>query len=139
MNTPFRVVLEVVLANVHRRSMQRFLTGVSKAVIDGNGWKKLANPTVSRGKTAWPKLPAEQARYGIRYDYDGEIEIDGVKYNKFQMQPNAGDDVPSTIKNWRNKMGGTHAVMAALLVPKDGDKDAVKEALEKANEEVTGV
>jgi len=120
--------------------MQRYLAGVSKAVLDGNGWKKLANPTVARGKTAWPKVPNEQARYGVRFDYDGEIEIDGVLYNKFKMQPNAGDDVPSTIKNWRNKAkGGTHAVMADLLVPKDGDKGAVKEVLEKANEGVTGV
>ena len=116
--------------------MQRFLAGVTEAVIDSNGWKKLLNPTVTRGSTAWPRDSGEQERYGVRYDYDGEQEIDGVVYHKFQMQPNAGK-IPSTIKNWRSNAGGTHAVMAKVFVPKDGDKSSVETALNEAHKGIT--
>ena len=60
-------------------------------------------------------------------------------YYKYQMQANAGDKIPSIIKNWRGKAeGGTHAVMADVLIPKGGEKNDVKEALEKAHKEIRG-
>jgi hypothetical protein len=60
--------------------------------------KKFFMPTVSRGKTVWPKNAADLLRYGVRWDYDGLIErADGQKYHKYQLQPNAGD-IPTTIK-----------------------------------------
>lgn len=119
--------------------MQRFLQKVSESVVSSNGWKKLARPTVGRGLTAYPKDPAEQQRLGVRYDYDGEITGgDGTVYHKFQMQPNAGNDIPSTIKNWRDANGGTHTVMANVLVKKDGTKEDVKDALAEAHKVITG-
>jgi len=71
--------------------------------VSSNGWKKLAGPTVGQGLTAYPKDLAEQKRLCVRYDYDGEITgEDGNVYHKFQMQPNAGNDIPSTIKRmWK--------------------------------------
>jgi hypothetical protein len=120
--------------------MQRFLSGVTNAIMEGHGWKKLLEPTVTRGLTAWPKQSSDQEKHGVRYDYDGEIEIGGVVHHKFQMQPNAGDKIPSTIKNWRSKAkDGTHDVMADVYVPKSGDKDDVRAALDKAHKDVKGV
>lgn len=72
--------------------------------------KKLTNVSVSRGQTAYPKKQKDLENIGIRWDYDGEIEYNGALYNKFQVQPNAGK-VSSTIRHWREKNGGTHAVM----------------------------
>jgi len=119
--------------------MQRFLQKVSDAVVTSNGWKKLARPTVGRGLTAYPKDTAQQQRLGVRYDYDGEITgADGTVYNKFQMQPNAGSDIPSTVKNWRDANGGTHAVMANVLVKKDGTKEDVEAALAEAHKGIKG-
>ena len=98
------------------------------------------NPTVGRGLTAWLKKPDEQKWYGVHYNYNGVIDINGVEYHKFQMQPNAGDDILSTIKNWRSSTdGGTHAIMADVYVPRNADKEAVQEALEKANKGIWGV
>lgn len=119
--------------------MQRFLTGVTEAVVAGHGWKKFVNPTVTRGSTAWPRDSGEQEKHGVRYDYDGEQEIDGTVYHKFQMQANAGNKIPSTVKNWRSKADrGTHDVMADVFVLKGGDKDDVEAALNKAHEGVKG-
>jgi len=53
------------------------------------------------------------------------------------MQPNAGNDIPSTIKNWRDANGGTHAGMANVLAKKDGTKEDVEAALEEAHKGVT--
>lgn len=36
----------------------------------------------------------DQTRLGVRFDYDGVIIINGIEYNKYQMQPNAGNDIP---------------------------------------------
>ncbi|KAG2115176.1 uncharacterized protein F5147DRAFT_769636 [Suillus discolor] len=47
------------------------------------------------------------------------------------LQANAGK-VPSTIKQWREANGGTHAVMADVFVKKDGTKEDVEEGLEAA-------
>lgn len=54
--------------------------------------KKFFEPTVGRGNTVWPRSPADMLRYGVRWDYDGEItRDDGNLYHKFQLQPNAGN------------------------------------------------
>ncbi|KAL5480665.1 hypothetical protein ACEPAI_9605 [Sanghuangporus weigelae] len=119
--------------------MQRFIQKVNDSVVSSNGWKKLARPTVRRGLTAYPKDPAEQQRLGVRYDYDGEvIGEDGIVYHKFQMQPNAGNALPSTIKNWRVANGSTHTVMTNVLVKKDGTKEDVENALAEARKKITG-
>ncbi|KAH8157474.1 hypothetical protein CIB48_g10771 [Xylaria polymorpha] len=89
-----------------------------------NAAKKLTNVSVSRGQTAYPKKQKDLENLGIRWDYDGEIEQDGTLYNKFQIQPNAGK-VDSTIRHWREKHGGTHAVMGVMYVKKDGSVEDV--------------
>lgn len=117
--------------------MFKLLNNAASKAVEGNSWTKFTNPTVGRGKTAFPKGQGEQERLGVRWDYDGEMtKADGV-YNKFQMQPNAGK-VPSSIKRWRDANGGTHAVMASAFVKKDGTKEDVQKALIEAAESVQG-
>jgi len=96
--------------------------------------RKFFKPSVSRGKTAWPKTSADLLRYGVRWDYDGVVTYEKKNCHKFQLQPNAGK-IPSTIKQWRDKNGGTHAVIGVMYIPVDTDPDgkvleeAAKEAL----------
>lgn len=119
--------------------MQKFLRASSEYILSQSGWKKLAYPTVGRGLTAYPKTSGDLQRLGIRYDYDGEITgQDGIVYHKFQMQANAGDDIPNTIKNWRAANGGTHSIMADVYVKKDGGKEDVRAALEVAHKGIKG-
>ena len=49
----------------------------------------------------------------------------------FAQQANAGK-VPSSIKQWRESNGGTHAVMATGYVKKDGTKEDVEKGLYEA-------
>jgi hypothetical protein len=73
-------------------------------------------------------------RYGVRWDYDGEItKDDGNLYHKFQLQPNAGK-IPSSVKQWRENNGGTHAVMAVMYIPMgmQPDPKVFQEEAEKA-------
>lgn len=85
---------------------------------------------MSRGKTAFPKAPKDLENLGIRWDFDGEVTQNGQVYNKFQVQPNAGK-VPSSIREWRDKNGGTHAVMGSMLVKKGGTVNDVQEGFDK--------
>ncbi|PGH34812.1 hypothetical protein GX50_02373 [[Emmonsia] crescens] len=89
--------------------------------------KKFTSVTAIRGGTAYPKKPSELLNLGIRWDFDGEVTINGVVYNKFQVQPNAGK-VPPSVSEWRRKNGGTHAVMGSMFVKKGGSADDVKSA-----------
>lgn len=111
----------------------KFLTKITDAVAQ-NCWSKLLNPTVGRGKTAWPKGQKDQQNYGIRLDYDGVVTKDGVEYHKYQCQPNAGK-IASSIREWRENNGGTHAVITSVLIKKGGTQDDVKSAIRKAFEE----
>ena len=109
---------------------------VFKALIaeatKGNTWQKFAYPSAARGKTAYPKTPGDQERYGIRYDYDTLVNKDGTDFHTFKMQPNKGK-IPPSIKLWRDK-NGTDAVMATVWVKKDASAEEVKAALEAATE-----
>ncbi|PWY91882.1 hypothetical protein BO94DRAFT_461369 [Aspergillus sclerotioniger CBS 115572] len=113
------------------------IVGVGKVVMGRPvDLKKFFSPTAARGKPVWPKTQADLLRYGVRWDYDGIItKEDGKEYHKFQLQPNAGK-VPSTIKEWRDNNGGTHAVMATMYIDKGTNPDdetfeaAVKSSLE---------
>ena len=60
----------------------------------------------------------------MRFDFDGEVEHNGVCYNRFQVQPNAGK-IDSAFRQWREKNGGTHAVMGIMYVKKNGTKSDV--------------
>ena len=95
-------------------------------------YTKLVQVKVSRGKTAFPTRSKDKQNLGVRFDYDGEeIAEDGTIYNWFQVQPNAGDDVPAFIKEWRKNNGGTHAVMGRFRVKQGGTQDDVDEAMDK--------
>lgn len=96
--------------------------------------KKFTNVSVNRGKTAFPKTPKDLENLGIRFDYDGETQRDGITLNKFQVQPNSGK-VPSSVKEWREKNGGTHAVMGTLYVKKEGGVEDVVEGLKEFEKE----
>ncbi|KAK2766229.1 hypothetical protein FQN54_007745 [Arachnomyces sp. PD_36] len=98
--------------------------------------KKFFNPTVGRGQTVWPKSPADLLRYGVRWDYDGIVtRDDGKEYHRFQLQPNAGK-IPSTIKEWRDKNGGTHAVITTMFIEKgvQPDEEVFEDAVRKSLE-----
>ena len=105
------------------------IQNAASEIVKTNIWKKFTKPTVGRGKTAWPKTPTDLEKYGVRFDYDGEVTQHGVTYHKFQCQPNAGK-IPSSVKKWRDANGGTHAVMGTVLVKKDGAKDDVRESMD---------
>ncbi|RPD69304.1 hypothetical protein L226DRAFT_280992 [Lentinus tigrinus ALCF2SS1-7] len=108
-------------------------------VLDSNRWKKLVDPSVRRGETALPQKAADQERLGVRFDYDTEVERDGVVYHKFAMQPNAGK-IPSSIKAFRDgDPKGTHAEMAPMYVKKDGTKEDVEEAMKQAIDHFIGI
>jgi hypothetical protein len=49
-----------------------------------------------------------------------------------------GNEVPSTIKTWRDANGDVYAVMAKVLVKKDGTKEDVENALAEAHKGVMG-
>jgi hypothetical protein len=99
-------------------------------------WKKFANPTVSRGGTTWPKTSSDMERFGIRFDYDGRVEVDGVSHHKFQIQPNAGK-VPTSISNWMDKNGKTtHATMANAYVKENATEEEVKDSILEALEKI---
>jgi hypothetical protein len=103
---------------------------VDKIIGGGSdAWKKLGKPTVGRGKTQWPKKTSEQESQGVRFDYDGETTEGGQKYHKWQVQPNAGK-IPSSWKEWRDRNGGTHAVIGTVKVKDNASKQEVKEALD---------
>lgn len=111
------------------------LKGLAASVKSAGACKKLANVTVSRGKTAWPKKQADLESVGVRFDYDGQVEQNGNTYEKFQIQPNAGK-IPASIKEWREKNGGTHAVLTTIYVKKDASDDEVEAAIEKGLEDI---
>lgn len=94
---------------------------------------KFFRPTAGRGKTVWPKNPADMLKYGIRWDYDGIITHQGKQCHKFQLQPNAGK-IPSSIKAWREANGGTHAVITTMYIPvgEEANKTNFEAAAEEA-------
>ena len=113
--------------------MQRAFKPVVTDTLEGNNWHKLTEPSVDRGRTTFPRKPADQERLGVRFDYDGEdTGIGGTVYHKYQIQVNAGDKIPPTFKTWRENNGGTHAVMGNLYVKKGGTKADVEAALRDA-------
>lgn len=87
----------------------KMLKKLPQTVISSGAWQKLANPGANRGGTEWPKKPADLERIGVRFDYGGEVTIDGVVHHKYQVQPNAGK-IPSSLKKIRDESKkGTHA------------------------------
>ncbi|KAF7197359.1 hypothetical protein HII31_01169 [Pseudocercospora fuligena] len=117
-------------------TMKKAFSKVSKKAVEGNNWAKFTAPTVSRGKTAFPSGTQAQSQLGVRYDYDGVVTKDGVECHKYNVQPNAGNDIPSEFKRWREANGGTHAVMGSVFVKKDGTKADVEKALEEGHKEI---
>ena len=107
--------------------MNKLFGKVEQSLVGSAASKKLTSVSVTRGKTAWPKTEKDLTNFGIRFDFDGETTQNGVIYNKFQVQPNAGK-VPSSVRQWRDNNGGTHAVMGSMLVKKGGTEDDVKQA-----------
>ncbi|KAI0072590.1 hypothetical protein K474DRAFT_1726713 [Panus rudis PR-1116 ss-1] len=118
--------------------MQKTLRKSGEEILSGNAWKKFVNPSVNRGKTVWPQKSVDQQRFGIRFDYDKVVKKPGddtTEYHLFKMQPNSGDGIPSSIKQYRNKYG-TDAVMAQVWVKKDGTKEDVEAALNESFKQV---
>ena len=116
--------------------MNKILGSIESKITDSVA-KKLTSVSVTRGGTAWPKSQKDQENVGIRFDYDGEVNENGVTYNKFQVQPNAGK-VPSTIAQWSKENGGTHAVMGSMYVKKGGSQSDAKTAYQGFREAFKG-
>lgn len=118
--------------------MSRRAWGKVVDAITGRGskvWEKLRKPTVARGKTQWPKTQSDLENQGVRFDYDGIIEENGQIYHKYQVQPNAGK-IPSSWKEWRDKNGGTHAVIGTVKIKQDATKDEVDSVLRSFEEKL---
>ncbi|EME44741.1 hypothetical protein DOTSEDRAFT_152750 [Dothistroma septosporum NZE10] len=112
--------------------MKKAFGNASKKAVEGNNYTKFTTPRVSRGKTAFPSGSLAQSQLGIRYDYDGIVTRDGIECHKYNVQPNAGNNIPSSIKRWREANGG----MSTVYVKKDGTKQDVENALEEAHKDV---
>ncbi|KAI0738764.1 hypothetical protein BC629DRAFT_1686867 [Irpex lacteus] len=108
----------------------KLIKAVTTEAVKGNNWKKFSNPSAVRGGTAYPKKPADQERFGIRFDYDTVVNKDGIDYHTYKMQANQGK-IPSSIKAWRDK-NGTDAVMAVVWVKVDATQEEVSAALDDA-------
>ncbi|KAF6748075.1 hypothetical protein DFP72DRAFT_820919 [Ephemerocybe angulata] len=118
--------------------MNRHLLIVTNAILNSNGWKKFANPTVRRGSTAWPRKPGMSERYGVRYTYDGERDEDGTPHHIFRMQPSSGKKLPPSIERWISEAKrGSRGIMAEVVIPKDGSMEDVKAGLTKAHRSIT--
>lgn len=113
--------------------MRKGFRPVNEALRKGAS-KKLTNVSVSEGGTAWPKAPKDLQNYGIPFDYAGQTSTLkghlGEMFNKFEVQPNAGK-IPTTFKDWRDKNGGTHAVMGILYVKAGGSLEDVETAFKE--------
>jgi len=112
--------------------MDKLFSKAEKAVSQSA--KKFTNCSVGRGLTAYPKTSKELENLGLRWDFDGEVQLDGKTFNKFQIQPNAGK-VPSSIRQWREANGGTHAVMGSMYVEKGGPAESATDGFKKFREE----
>lgn len=54
--------------------MQKILRAAANRAVEGNTWTKFTKPTVNRGKTVFPKTEADLEKFGVRWDYDGDVE-----------------------------------------------------------------
>jgi len=107
------------------------LKGVVKAMFEGNGWEKLANPKARQHGTAWPTSPNLQERYGIRFDYAGTT--DGK--HRYTIQGNKKAD-NSTIKEWVNKHG-SDAKIAQVEIKEGASKDETREEIDKTFDQIS--
>ncbi|OJD21353.1 hypothetical protein ACJ73_07309 [Blastomyces percursus] len=74
---------------------------------------------------------------GVRFDFAGSVEEDGKKYNRFQVQVNAGNKISTSWKQWRESHAkGTHDKVATIKVLDNGTKDDVEAALDAVDEEI---
>jgi hypothetical protein len=73
-------LIEYLVAQIAMKALKN----LGEIIVRGNTWKKLVDPTIGRGKTAWPKSQAELERIGVRFDYDGEVTEDSVVCHKYQ-------------------------------------------------------
>ncbi|KAI1908613.1 hypothetical protein LOZ12_004492 [Ophidiomyces ophidiicola] len=107
-----------------------------KDFVMKGGYKKLLRPTVSLHHTAYPKTAQDQEKLGVRFDFAGTEEEAGKKFHRFQVQVNAGNKIPKSWKVWREKNGGTHAIIATIKVPDEGTKEDVKAALDAVDNHI---
>lgn len=102
-----------------------------------NGYQKLVRPSVALHKTAFPKTAADLESLGVRFDFAGTIEENGKKFHKFQVQVNAGNRIPTSWKQWRQRHEkGTHGIVATVTIPDDGTKEDVRAALNAVDSEI---
>ncbi|KAL8897817.1 MAG: hypothetical protein Q9207_007007 [Kuettlingeria erythrocarpa] len=116
----------------------------------------MATKQFNKVKTICVQSGGLQERVGLRADFDREVVVkeevirkdevtqeeeavvEEVIYNEHKVQPNQGE-ISSFLKEWRDKNGGTHAVMATLRVKKGGDKADVENAWDEVADVVKGV
>jgi hypothetical protein len=73
----------------------KHLKKVLENLLSGGSWKNLTNPSVDRGQTtAWPGSSTDQARLGVRLDYDGKATSFRMDHYKYNVQANTGP-IPS--------------------------------------------
>lgn len=108
-----------------------------KGFVLKDGWKKLVKPSVSIHKTAFPKTQSDLEKLGVRFDFAGTIEEGGKKFHRFQVQVNAGNKIPTSWKDWRQRHAkGTHAIVTTLKIPDGGSKDEVEKAFDSVEADI---
>lgn len=81
-------------------------------------------PSIALRKTAFPRTAAELENLGVRFDFEDTTEENGKKFHRFQVQVNAGNKIPTSWKQWRQKNEkGTYRIVATVKVPDDGTKE----------------
>ena len=106
-----------------------------KRIFDGNYWEKFTKEGAS-GRTVWPLNKADQEKFGFRFDYSRMLMENGVSYFLFKLQPNAGSKIPAALKAWREKNGGTHAVIKDIKIREGAPKEEVEAVITEAVESI---
>lgn len=102
-----------------------------------DGWKKLVRPTVALHKTAFPKTSKDNEKLGVRFDFAGTIEESGNMFHRFQVQVCAGNKIPTSWKEWRQRHEkSTHGIVATIQIPDQGDKDDVEKAFDAVEDSI---
>lgn len=111
---------------------------VKNAVLKhANSYKKLVRPSIALRKTAFPRTAAELENLGVRFDFEDTTEENGKKFHRFQVQVNAGNKIPTSWKQWRQKNEkGTYRIVATVKVPDDGTKEDFQAALDAVDSEI---
>lgn len=93
-------------------------------------------PSISLHQTGFPKTQPDLDKLGSCFDFAGYQEA-GKKFHLFQVQVNAGNKIPTSWKEWRERHAkGTHGIVATIKVPDVCTNDDVAKALDDVEDDI---